>query len=107
MRSIESSFRKIEKKNPSYGDYPCMVEAVMGRGFNRRAIREAFKKLIDKDDYDSKDLNKLITQLHIISNVVVDDHFKNKIARMGYQNLFLDTNLIEIDLDTEKTKTDV
>ena len=81
-----------------------MVEAVMGQGFNRRTIREGFVKLVDEDEYDRSDLNKLITQLHIISNISVDDHFRNKIAHMGYQNLIPDTNLAEVNLLASETK---
>ncbi len=67
MRSIERVFNKVRKENPYLSDYICFAEAVEGRNFSRQTIARYFNKLVDKDDYDSKDKKELLQQLFELS----------------------------------------
>lgn len=87
MRSINASFKEVSRKNPELGDYVCLIRAVRGQKFSERPIREFFVRLVDKDDYDPNDLRALVRQLHIASNIVVDDHFERKIAPLDVKSL--------------------
>lgn len=67
MKSIERIFNKVRKENPYLSDYLCFAEAVEGRNFSRQTIARYFNKLVDKDDYDSKDKKELLQQLFELS----------------------------------------
>ena len=67
MRSIERVFNKVRKENPYLSDYICFAEAMEGRKFSRQTIARYFNKLVDKDDYDSKDKKELLQQLFELS----------------------------------------
>lgn len=80
MRSIQSSFNQIKNKNQFWGDYTCFAEAVKGRDFTRRRIYTNFIKLVDEDDYDKADINKLIKHLHQLSKLPEECAFLSKNA---------------------------
>ena len=80
MRSVEARFRKIQKKQPFWSDYVCLSEATKGQKFTRRRLHSHFLKLVDKDDYDKKDANKLVKHLWKNSNDAEECTFSSKIA---------------------------
>lgn len=51
MKSIQSNFKTVQKKNPLWSSYICFIETIKGRGYEMRSMREAFNKLVDKNDY--------------------------------------------------------
>ena len=67
MRSIERVFNKVRKENPYLSDYICFAEAVEGRNFSRQTIARYFNKLVDKDDYNSKEKKELLQHLFKLS----------------------------------------
>lgn len=67
MRSINASFATIAKAHPAHSTYICFVKAVKARGYSIRAISRAFKKLVDKDDYDPMERNSIIRELYMLS----------------------------------------
>lgn len=78
MRSIQSRFRRVQKKSPHLADYPCLVEAVTGQDFSRRRIYTHFNTLVSKDDYDASDTNVLVRYLHQVSKVPEECTFLEK-----------------------------
>ncbi len=79
MKSIGAHFRKIEQAHPEWGNYVVLIEAVRGKKFSRKAIRLFFNEFIDSEDYDRADVMKLISQLHLASNITEDGQFGIKI----------------------------
>lgn len=63
MRSIEFLFRQVAKTAPDYGSYPCLAHSVRGHGFSRESLRIAFRKFVNKDDYDPKEKKQLLDHL--------------------------------------------
>lgn len=63
MRSIARGFRAISDANPNLSSFLCFAQAVKGRYYKRRAIQKAFFALVEKDDYDAADRNRLIRYL--------------------------------------------
>lgn len=80
MKSLQSKFKSVQRKNPGLGDYPCLMEAVSGQKFNRATIRSWFNKLVPKEDYDLKDSNTLVFQLHLASNRTEEVEFEDEIT---------------------------
>lgn len=72
MKSIQSNFWKLQKKNSGWGSYICFVEAVRGKKYTMRSIREAFNKLVDKGDYADKEKKDILAGLLNITNGVED-----------------------------------
>ena len=54
-KSIEFLFNERKEKQPNGSTYLCLIEAVRGKNFTRRSLREAFNKLVNKEDYDAKE----------------------------------------------------
>jgi hypothetical protein len=79
MRTIEKPFKDLQRKQPMWGDYICLIEAVRGRKFSHKAIRKALLKHVSPEDYDKRDTGALVYQLHVASNLVEDVHFWTKI----------------------------
>lgn len=51
MTKLEMSFKAIEKANPYWSSYTSLAVAVMGKGYGKMAIGQAFNKLVEKEDY--------------------------------------------------------
>ncbi len=73
MRSIERRFKQFALKNPLLGTYIVFAKAVKGCGFSKGMIARWFNKLVDKDDYESRDKRLLIAQLFALSDRCEDD----------------------------------
>ena len=64
MRSIERRFKKFTKRNPYWSSYVCFFSAVQGQNFSKQAIARWFNKLVDKDDYCSKEKRAILTHIY-------------------------------------------
>ncbi len=73
MRSIQRRFEAFKSKNPNLSSYVVLSHAVKQQRFSRDMISRWFNKLVEKDDYDSKDKRKLIQQLWKLSNDAEDN----------------------------------
>jgi hypothetical protein len=80
MRSVEARFKKVQKKEPYWSDYVCLAEATQGQKFTRRRIYYHFFQLVAKDDYQDKDVNKLVRHLWKNSNSAEECTFLSEIA---------------------------
>lgn len=63
MTKLEMSFRNLEKNNPYWSSYTCLAVAVIGKGYGKMAIGQAFKKLVEKDDYSRSDKDRILEGL--------------------------------------------
>ena len=97
MRSIEARLKKCQKRNPSFGDYICLMQAVYQQGFTRRTIYNAFKKFIPSDDYLRKEVPQLISQLEVHTKRPEDDISGRKKGRREASN-----NKHDPDIKSEK-----
>ena len=86
MRSIEVRFKKCQEKNPSYGNYICLMQGVYRQGFSRRTICNAFKKFIPSDDYLEDEKTQLISQLEVHTKRSEDDTSEHKNGQRGALN---------------------
>ena len=57
------SFRALEKTNPYWSSFTCLAVAIIGKDFGKMAIGQAFKNLVEKDDYDKKDKDVIVSNL--------------------------------------------
>ena len=63
MTKLERAFKTLQEKNPYWSSYTCLANAVMGKGYGKMAIGQAFKKLVEKSDYERKDRDKILGYL--------------------------------------------
>jgi hypothetical protein len=63
MKSLERRFKNIEKRNPDWSTCLCFSEAVSRQNFSRQTIHRWFYKLVDKKDYDKKEVKQLLSYL--------------------------------------------
>ena len=73
MLSIQIKFNTISTKNPNLSSYVCFAKAVSGLRLNRQTIHRWFYKLVDREDYDTKDKKELFDHLEVLSNPAVDN----------------------------------
>ena len=67
-RSIEFLFSESKEKQPNGTTYLWFAEATNRKGFSRRRLREAFNKLVSKDDYgdgEKKDTFEFLYDLNL------------------------------------------
>ena len=65
MKSLERVFNQIKQNNSVCSDYICFAETVQGRNFSERTIKKYFSKLVDGDEFDTKNKKDLLR--HLIS----------------------------------------
>ncbi|MDD5639280.1 MAG: hypothetical protein PHR47_00540 [Candidatus Pacebacteria bacterium] len=63
MKSLERRFQNIAKRNPNFSSYLCFAKAIEGQQFNKKTIRFWFQRLVDKDDYITKEKGSLLKHL--------------------------------------------
>ena len=68
MKSIQRRFNKITEKNPYWGSYICLSEAVKGQKFSKDMIHRWFKKLVKKEEYEKREKTGLLIHLENLSN---------------------------------------
>ena len=68
MRTIKGRFERIKSEGEYLADFACLAEAVHYQKFSRRSIFENFIKLINPNDYNPRDTNKIVAYLHKLSN---------------------------------------
>lgn len=73
MKSIERSFQNIQKKNSQWSSYVCFKQAIRGKKYTDRSVREAFHKYVHKDDYDENDKKYIIAELQEITKGLEDN----------------------------------
>ncbi len=73
MRSIERRFKNIEAKNPYWSSYVCFFMAIEKQNFSQQMIARWFNKLVDKDDYSSKEKKAVLAHLYDCSNPSEDN----------------------------------
>jgi hypothetical protein len=66
MNEIEKRFRRVSKTNPSISSLFCFFEAIVGQGFPEADIDLMFNNLVDPNDYEGHDKNKLLMFLPLI-----------------------------------------
>ena len=69
MRSIKARFQELEYKYPDYSSFIVFCETVKGQNFKNDAIQKGFSKLVEKDDYEGANKNKLLKHLYALSEV--------------------------------------
>lgn len=79
MRSIERRFKNIEKKDSVLSSYICFARAIKNQDFNKQTISYWFTRLVDKEDYDSKNKLSILRYLWKLSNVTEDSTNKGNI----------------------------
>lgn len=63
MTGIAQRFALIEEKNPYASSFIVFSKTICDQAFTRPVLARWFRKLVDKNDYDSKDMQKLIDWL--------------------------------------------
>jgi len=65
MQTIRTKFREVKAKagNENLPTLDCFSAAVQGQGYNERALRRAFHRLVDKREYDRSDERDILEQL--------------------------------------------
>ena len=76
MNSIDYRFKGLEKLHPQRCAFGLLKEAVEGRMYKHRTIREGFLRLVPKDDYEPSVEKDLIEELYRASNTPMDNHFE-------------------------------
>ena len=67
MKSIEKRFNKIKIRNPYYSSIICFNLAVEKQDFCEQIIARWFNKLVEKDDYSSKDKKDIFAFLYALT----------------------------------------
>jgi hypothetical protein len=78
MKSIERRSNNIKEKKNGWSSYACFAEAVTGQKFTGEAIRRWFNKLVDKDDYASRDKRAILAHLQNLTNAVTTPRNRGK-----------------------------
>ena len=68
MRSIKHRFKQFNTQDNCWSSYICFAVTITGQQFDMRAVRKWFNKLVDKDDYDSKDRLQILFHLEDLTN---------------------------------------
>ena len=65
MQTIRTKFREVKDKpeNENLPTLDCFSAAIHGQGYNERALRRAFHRLVDKREYDRADERDIIDHL--------------------------------------------
>ena len=82
MRSIERRFKKLEQENPSMSSLGVFITTINGQSFREESVLSWFKKLVDKEDYDSSAKRELIEYLKLV-NKLIDLRPKQPEGRMS------------------------
>lgn len=68
MKSIKSTFEKIQDRNPSLGACVVLAQVVRGKRFTQSSITREFTKLVPKEEYARSERRAVIRYLTEISN---------------------------------------
>lgn len=78
MRSIKARFIRIQTENPAAGSYINFSSAVRDQNFSQKQIHFWFKILVDPEEYEKKDIRKLLQQLDLASKLLRMDKNEGK-----------------------------
>ena len=70
MRSIERRFSNLQEKRLALSSFINFSTAIKSQGFSAGMIHRWFNKLVDKEDYESKDKRTILKHLVSLSNPV-------------------------------------
>ena len=62
MKSLEARFQKVDE-DPKHEGHASIIKffyAVEGGGFSSKTIKQWFRKLVNKEDYEKKDKDDLL-----------------------------------------------
>lgn len=68
MKSIERRFKSIKEKKEGWSTYLCFAQAITGQKFSRESLHRWFNKLVNKDDYSTKDKRNILMNLESLTN---------------------------------------
>jgi hypothetical protein len=69
MKNIKALFLKQQEKNPLWGDYVCLVEAVRGKKFSRYSLTEALRELVPEiSSFQKSEKILYLDFLYLVSN---------------------------------------
>lgn len=94
MRTIRRNFYKIRDEHPEWSDYVCLAETVRGTNFTRRSIYRYFVDLVNKEECDPLDTNRLVRHLCLISKQAEECTFFDKNALEDPQKDDHDTDIL-------------
>lgn len=63
MTKLESAFKSLESTHPGWSTITCLAVAVMGKNYGKMAIGQAFRKLVEKDDYSKSQKEAILNNL--------------------------------------------
>lgn len=63
MRSIERRFKNTEKRYPELSSFICFCKTIKGQKFSANMVHRWFYKLVDKNDYSSREKRELFKHL--------------------------------------------
>lgn len=106
MRSIERNFNENRRKNPNWGDYICLAEAVKYKKYCRRKIYLYFRTLVSRDEYVSNETNRLVRYLWNLSNTPEEDEFLRDFRLRGDKSRYPNIFSSKRDFNQYKTKND-
>ncbi len=66
-------FIQIKGSNPEIGDYIALCMAVQYKGYKKRDILSTFKMYVSKNEYEKKDLERLMDYLIVQTSKTQED----------------------------------
>ncbi|MDR3609971.1 MAG: hypothetical protein P4L27_05380 [Ignavibacteriaceae bacterium] len=93
MTKLESAFKSLQARNPYWSSYTCLANAIIGKNHSKSDIGQALKKLVDKDDYDKRDRDRLLEHLCSLRkqrNEKIDSESPIKMGTEKYELLRLE-----------------
>ena len=69
MRSLQRRFNEVQLNNSDLSTFVVFVRAIRNQKFTKGVIAEWFNRLVDVEDYDTKDKKALMVHLLELSNL--------------------------------------
>jgi hypothetical protein len=68
MKSIETSLKTIQEKNPTWSSFVCFAEVIRKGNFKDwKNVVSWFNRLVDKDEYDKSDKKDILIWLQTLA----------------------------------------
>ncbi len=65
---LEKSFKIEVEKNPGLSSFICWGRTVRGKKLSESIVGRGFRKFVDKDDYDHRNIDNLILHFMKLTN---------------------------------------
>lgn len=72
MKSLQTRFNRMQRRNPFYSTYINFVEAIKDQNFSRKSIVAWFPRLVNKDDFSQSDKKHILDYLEGLSKTLED-----------------------------------